>query len=258
MAPLAAVLTALPFYAHAQSAPVDVPPVRAQLMAVQIANIAAGTAGIVTSLPVSEGMAVTPDDVLFALDCRGTAAARERARARQVAAEAEHSANRKLDERNAISKLDVRLSGARAAEARAEVRMIDAELVHCEVKAPFAGRVGPVEVDQYQYVEVGAPILELVDAESLEVELIVPSAWLQWLAVDTPFELRIEETGTSHAATVSAIGASVDPVSQTIKVIGTLSGELVDLRPGMSGVADFSSGSAVAPTEAVDTTSHGG
>ena len=91
----------------------------------------------------------------------------------------------------------------------------------------------------HEYVTAGQPLLKVHDPASLEAQAIVPSAWLQWLRNGTEFTVFIEERRREYTATVNRIGAEVDPVSQSIKVFATLSGDSADLLPGMSGFARF-------------------
>ena len=53
------------------------------------------------------------------------------------------------------------------------------------------------------------------------------------------FALAIDETGEVRQGTVGVIGARIDPVSQTIKLRGTLDGPNRGLIAGMSGTATF-------------------
>lgn len=71
------------------------------------------------------------------------------------------------------------------------------------------------------------------------MQLNVPSAWLAWLERGTAFEVNIDETRKSYAATVTELGARVDPVSQTLPVKAVINGRHEELLAGMSGVARF-------------------
>ena len=71
------------------------------------------------------------------------------------------------------------------------------------------------------------------------MELIAPSHWLTWLKPETRFKVKIEETGKVYAAKVVRLGGRVDPVSQSIKVIGRITENAPELIPGMSGPVDF-------------------
>ena len=54
------------------------------------------------------------------------------------------------------------------------------------------------------------------------------------------FNVFLEENNREYPAKVEKIGARIDAVSQTIKIIGLIDGQFNDLLPGMSGRALFS------------------
>ncbi len=47
--------------------------------------------------------------------------------------------------------------------------------------------------------------------------------------------MRIDETNRDYPAVVERIGAKVDPVSRTVKIVATLTGARPELVAGMSG-----------------------
>jgi membrane fusion protein, multidrug efflux system len=75
---------------------------------------------------------------------------------------------------------------------------------------------------------------------ALEVELIAPSRWLSWLSWLKPgyaFQIAVGETEKTYSAKITRLGGRVDPVSQSIKVIGEITGNAPELMAGMSGRA---------------------
>jgi hypothetical protein len=75
--------------------------------------------------------------------------------------------------------------------------------------------------------------------DDMELQLIVPSLWMSWLRGGTNFTFKIDETGESVTASVLRVGAAVDPVSQTVKIMAKLPAGRATVLPGMSGTADF-------------------
>ena len=62
---------------------------------------------------------------------------------------------------------------------------------------------------------------------------------LSWLKAGSPFTLLVEETGQAYSGKVVALGAGIDPGSQTLSVRGEVSGNFPELLPGLGGVARF-------------------
>ena len=85
----------------------------------------------------------------------------------------------------------------------------------------------------------GKRLISIVSEQDPEIELIVPSTWLTWLARGTRFRFLIDETRTEHIGVVTRLSASVDTVSQTIKVFARFESPASDILSGMSGTANF-------------------
>ncbi len=91
----------------------------------------------------------------------------------------------------------------------------------------------------------GQPLLKIQSGREVELELIVPSKWLTWLKPGAGFAFKIDETGSDIRGVVKRFGASVDPVSKTIRVTGIVTGRNGLVLPGMSGTATFDDPRAV-------------
>lgn len=231
---LAALILAGP--AWAQSAP----PVRAQLSPRQFTTLSSELPGKIDRITVRDGDAFKKGDMLVEMDCVLQRAQLEKARASLGAAEKTLAVNQRLAEMKSVGALEAQLSAAEVAKARADVSFMSATVNKCTVAAPFAGRVAERKAQSHQYITAGQPLLDILDDRSLDVEFLVPSTWVAWMKPGTGFTLAVDETARTYSAKVSRLGARVDPVSQSIKVIGEVAGNADDLRPGMSGVVTVS------------------
>jgi len=193
----------------------------------------------IAGIAVEEGDRFQEGDTLVEFRCAETRAELNKSKAELRAAGSTHQANLRLREHNAVSKLEVAVSGAKVDQARADVELWEARLAHCTVKAPFTGRVAKVAARPFETVTQGAPLLEVLDDRSLTMQLHVPSDWVTWLEAGSAFEVGIDETGRSYEATVTGLGARVDPVSQTVQVNAVIEGQHEELLAGMSGIARF-------------------
>jgi len=87
----------------------------------------------------------------------------------------------------------------------------------------------------------------LVDTSNLEVEMVIPSRWLKRLSAGTVFAINLDESAQPVKARIDRNIGTIDPVSQTIRVIGTLISPPLSLLPGMSGEISFPNAAATAP-----------
>ena len=195
--------------------------------------------GRIRRLPFKDGQRFKKGSTLVQLDC-------EKYKAELAAARAEHEARKKtlhnnleLSKLNAIGTLEVQVSKAEVKKALAAVRIAQVNVRGCRIKAPFSGRVVKVLVNEHENVFPNDELLGILDDRRLEIELILPSKSLAWLKKGTGFKFIVDETGRTYAAKVQEIGASVDPVSQTMRVTGVFRGARKDVLAGMSGTATF-------------------
>ncbi len=228
--------------AHAQSGASDItapPELRAQLSPVRSTILSAEIPGKIDDLTVREGDRFTEGQRLVALDCGLHRARLDKAVAQEQAARRNFEVKVRLDRLRSISALELDTAAAELAAAEAESAVMRILTERCEIPAPFTGRVVEVKVKRHQYVAEGQELIEILDDRALEVEVMVPSRWLGWLAPGAPFTLRVDETGRDYPASVTRLSARIDPVSQSIKIFGTVSEGHDDLLPGMSGAARF-------------------
>lgn len=216
---------------------------RGVVRAVREATLASGMVAQITAMPFSEGNAFKKGDLLVEFDCDR---AQADLRAAQAALQVEQKTvetNQELENFNSVGKFDVLIAQSKRNKAKAEVDALRAQIKQCKIYAPFNGRVIERAKHTYESVAVGEALMKIVDTTSLELDLIVPSKWLQWLKPGTPFTYAVDETGKSSDAMVDRLLPEVDPVSKTLKIIGrfkaTDNGNII---PGMSGTATFKAG----------------
>jgi membrane fusion protein (multidrug efflux system) len=209
--------------------------IRAQLAPHRYTTLAAEIGAKINRLPVQEGGAFKAGQSLVSFDCSLQQAQLNKARAALTGADKTWGANKRLAELNSVGKVELDVSEAEVLKNQAEVAAMGTMLSKCSIAAPFAGRVAEQKVREQQYVQPGQAILDIIDDSVLEIEFLVPSKWLAWVKPGYAFQVSIDETRKSYPAKVQRIGARVDPVSQSVKLVATINGKFPDLIAGMSG-----------------------
>jgi membrane fusion protein, multidrug efflux system len=223
-------------FAHAEDAQV-----RGVVKALTEATIAIDYSARVMKLPVLEGEAFKTGDVLISFDCKKYTAEINAARASAHAAELIYGNNRKLAARGAMGSNEVEISQAQMVKAQAEAQSLQARTGSCSFKAPFDGLMEQRIVQEQESPAPNQPLIRIVDTSKLEIETIIPSKWLSWVKPGIAFKFTVDETGQAMQAKLVRVGATVDPVSQTIKAFGVLTVKDPSVLPGMSGTAMFNS-----------------
>ena len=220
--------------------------IRGQLRARQFTTLAANLPGKLISFPVIVGQRLNKGQTIAVFDCQIEKAEKDVSLAKLGAAQSKLQVNTQLAQYKNVSELELTLSKSEVAVQKAELSRIEAVLSKCVVVSPFAAVVSEKVAQAFQYVKEGEPLLELVDTNHLEVEMVIPSRLLKKLANGTVFTLKLDEIDTPVKAKIDRNVGTIDPVSQTIRVIATLLNPPVALLPGMSGEVVFSDINAAA------------
>lgn len=242
--------------------------VTGELRAQHRSLIAAQQPGLVVELRLEEGDPVAAGQVLARLDDTLTKLAvareeaniltrkaviteresqlerakRDRARVDDLTARASASANEADDARTNVNLTEARIAQARAelASAESELALAKERLKQMTVTAPFAGRVVRKSTEVGQWLQAGAPVVEIVSLEHVEARLDVPEALVGRLAGSSEasgeimVRVRVRALGTEVDAMVTQIVPDADPLSRLFPVRVRLTNDGERLKPGMS------------------------
>jgi membrane fusion protein, multidrug efflux system len=227
----------------------QVEPVSGTVRAINAVTMRATSAAVVTRIDVYEGANVKAGQMLAQLD---DGDARERlnqaqqqsnaAKSQLELAKRQRDNNRALVEKGFISSTALVSSdssyataqanheAALAAQAIAKRSLLDAAL-----RAPFSGVVTQRHVKAGERVAVNAPIIEIVDATQLEVEVLLPIAASGGLRIGQSASLTLESKAQPVTAKVVRINPSVDTGSRSVRVY-------LSLPTGSARVGEFATG----------------
>lgn len=196
--------------------------------------------GQLASVNTELGQTVKKGDRLISFNCAEPNARLHMAQAELAAAIEKLQTKERLHKLDAAGDSEVNVALAEKQRAEASVTLNRTQLTYCHINAPFDGYIVKNHVKPFQGVNAGDPLIELVSSGPLKIRLNVPSAMIKTLKIGSPFEVKIDETGGTYPAKVSAINARIDAVAQTIELEGKLDKARSELLPGMSGIAIFS------------------
>ncbi|GJL62581.1 MAG: hypothetical protein NPIRA04_12350 [Nitrospirales bacterium] len=193
----------------------------------------------ISHLPFKDGQRFRKGQILVQFDCSKYKAELHAARAEYEARLKTLENNLELLKLNAIGQLEVDISKVDIKKAIASIYMAKINITHCRIRAPFSGRVVKTLVNQYESVNPYDELFSILDDRRFEIELILPSSSLRWLKKGMPFQFTVDETQETFKARVTELGASIDPVSQTIRVTSVFLNSGKSILSGMSGSATF-------------------
>lgn len=132
----------------------------------------------------------------------------EQARAADAAARARYDSAR--------SNANASLAGYAALAAEAAQRRDDAR--NTTVRAPFAGAVVERRVEVGEYVGPQTPVVELVDATELRLELDVPERFAANIRADQLVSIRVDGTEQEIEGRVRFVSAAIDATRRTLRI----------------------------------------
>lgn len=119
--------------------------------------------------------------------------------------------------------------------AQADLKLTEITLYYAQVRAPFGGVVSKRYTDSGAYLNVGQPVVDLIDDTSLEIEADVPSNRISGLAAGTPVKGKIDNTH-SVPAKVRAMVPEENPLTRTrtVRFTAEFDGSLENLAASQS------------------------
>ena len=196
----------------------------------QQTNVGFELPGKINEIFVSEGSQVlqgqelaSQDTQLLGLEAKELAANLEETRARLQLARTSLKRQKNLissgfSAAQRIDELDSDRKGLQATERRLEAS-IEANATRvrkARLLAPFDGVVSHRFVDQGAVVSAGAPVLTLLQTGAMEVQIGVPVRLADQLQPGQSYSVEINQR--RGRATVSAVGANIEPASRTVPV----------------------------------------
>ncbi len=230
-------------------------PIIGRLVAIQQGEVSARVAGAVQSLDIEVGDRVAEGDILALIDEDRLVARAELASARVQGAEAQVAAEEGqlalarqerarlerlrtsaafnpaalADKDREIQILLARIARAEAqhSESLADLALAGQDLRDARVTAPFPGVVSRKYVNVGGYVQMGEPVLALIDDASLEIEADVPSAQARALAPGSAVPAFLDG-GETLEARLRAVVPDENPLTRTLALRFSIDGAAVD------------------------------
>ncbi|QFU75265.1 efflux RND transporter periplasmic adaptor subunit [Halioglobus maricola] len=202
------------------------------IRAVRGANLAAETSGEVTDISVVSGQEVAAGQLLLTLNDSLEQASRGRAEANLVLAQQLYERDESLIKQKSIPQSQFDRSKADLDIAIASIAEIEAQLDNKRIVAPFAGRVGIIEVKTGDYISSGTSITTLQDLSALEIDFSVPARHFPDLRPGLVISVRTASSERAFSATLKAVDSAVDTGTRNLALKAALN-ESEGILPGM-------------------------
>ena len=203
-----------------------------------ISNLAFREPGQIVKMNVSEGQSAKKGTVIAEINPREYMLQMEADKATYLTAQSQLERNKRLIERQAISRQDYETAEAAYVRARTAYDNSKSILADTKLVAPFSGAVEKVYADNYQRVQAGEPVVRLVNPQTHSVKFTMPESGLQTLKLSgLAFTVRFDNypNVVFDALLKEYVQSSTQAAGITVAL--TLDGQNVgkyDIAPGMA------------------------
>jgi RND family efflux transporter MFP subunit len=226
--------------------------------AIARSTIAAEVSGLVEEFPVREGDFLKKGKVIvrlkstdLVLHLKAAVAARKKARASLLFAEKELARYTKLKDGDSIAarKYDEALYQYQSLKqevlrSEAEIELLKDNIQNKTVVAPFAGFVAKEHTEVGEWIEVGGPVVSLVDLAHIRITVDVPERYVAGLSRKSPVRVVVASISDEpFLGKISAILPEGDLDARTFPVRVELVNPGLKIRSGMEARATFNRGS---------------
>ncbi|MEZ5792478.1 MAG: efflux RND transporter periplasmic adaptor subunit [Nitratireductor sp.] len=173
--------------------------------------------GVIQSLPFREGQRVSEGDVILKLDPEDRPALLANAKATLAQRENELSAAERLVKQGNMATLKGDVARSALAAAKFQVEQAEAELAKLEVKAPFAGTLDKLMVEEGGTVQPGNPVATLIKLDPVIASGEVAEADLHFIKPGSKAEVRLVD-GSKVDGTLRYISRQASPQTRTFPV----------------------------------------
>lgn len=210
--------------------------------------------GQVLSVPVSVGDVVKKGDTIarmdptdFSLQLQNARATAAQARAQERNAKATYERTQALYENQNASKQDLdsdrtAYDSARAAleAANQQIRLRQRQLGYTHLKAPEAGTIAMVNIEENEYVQAGSLVATLLAGKQIEVSVSVPASMIRSIERGAEARASFDSLGgKTLKGTVTEVGVASIAGATTFPVTVRLAEGQDQVRAGMAADVTF-------------------
>ncbi len=215
-------------------------PISVILVPHERATLSAEVPSTVENILKEMGQIFKAGEALIQLDKTIYAANRDKARAQVASAKAQFQSKQNLLVDGGASVTEVETARMDLAVAQANLVLAEKRLSACTIRAPYEGRVVKVHVHKHEVVQPGQKLVDIVDDRVLRAQFLVSSTALPHVKLDATVAIEVFETKSVVQATISHVGAVIDPASSSVKVFAEVANQDRKLRGGMRGTVRLS------------------
>lgn len=206
-------------------------------------SLSAPSPSTVNRINVKKGQKVKQGEILAELYSSSVESAYEISKATLSRAEDGLERAKQVYETGSVPQAKMVEIQSQVDQARAGYNAASQSMEDLKLKAPYSGTVADIFYTEGEHAAIGAPIIRIIDTESLEILFSVPENEYRNIAVGQTARMDIPALGAASEVKVSAKGVQADAVSHSYECSANPVRPVKGLLPGMVCKLYFTSGS---------------
>lgn len=212
-------------------------------------------AGKITALHFKEGGIVSEGELLVKINDADLQAQLKKLRLQEKLAFETEQRHKKLTEAGGLSQEQYETSFTQYQTIKAEIEFVLSQIAKTEIKAPFTGKIGLVNVHEGSFINPSTAVATIQQISQLKIDFSIPEKYASSVKTGQNFIFTIEGDTNQYTAIVSAIEPKVDVSTRTLQVRAITDNTKGILFPGSYAKIEFpvnnSNSSIFIPTQSV-------
>jgi len=202
-------------------------------------EIVSEISGKISDIHFEEGSRVTAGELLLKIDDSELLADRQRALYRVELAERAEARQQQLLDDGVISSETYDVALGELNVLRAELQLIEAQLLKTEIRAPFSGVIGLRWVSPGSYLSSQTRIASLNDLDPVKLDFTVPEKYSALMKAGDEISFAVEGFDRTFPGTIYAIEPSVDASTRSLRMRARCPNSDRALVPGVFANVDL-------------------
>lgn len=208
----------------------------------RIVTVSAEVSGRIERIPPKEGSKVRAGDLLIKLNTDLIRPEFESAKAQVDRDQIEFDRMTNLTKGNAATQRELDNATSQLAISKARLEGIRARLERTSIFAPTAGVLNDLLVEEGEFVDIGNPVAQIVDTDTVKVVVEIPERDISFFAIGEKAEIPVDtkdqarsltkSQARSLVGTITFISELADPRTRTTRTEITLDNKQRLLRSG--------------------------
>jgi membrane fusion protein (multidrug efflux system) len=204
------------------------------LMALQEVRIMSELNRKVVSVHAKEGKYVSAGSLLFKLDDADLLAELEQLKQQEKLVLLNERRLKDLVDREAAVQQDYDQAFTNLKVLQSKIEQLKVTIAKTNIRAPFSGNLGIVNVYPGAYVSPGISLVQLTDNSRLKIDFAVPEKHAATLKAGDEVQYHVESNEKTHSARIVAHESGLDPKTRTLLMRAVGSNPSHELLPGQS------------------------